>query len=118
MSQTGIIKIEGMKFYAYHGYYEQEQKTGNDFIVDVEIELEIKDGALINDDLNGTLNYEKIYDLVKTEMEIKSKLLEHVCYRIKLAIHNQFPEIKNLKVSLAKLNPPMGKYIDLVKVIL
>ena len=118
MSQTGTIKIEGMKFYAYHGYYQHEQQTGNNFIVDVEIELMIEESVLKDVDITGTLNYEQVYDLVKKEMDIKSKLLEHVCYRIKVAIKNKFSAISNIKVSVAKLNPPMGNNIDQVKVIL
>ena len=87
-------------------------------VEDIEIELDIKESALKNDDLNGTLNYEQVYALVKIEMGIKSKLLEHVAYRIKSAIQNKYPEILHLKVSIAKCNPPINGNVSQVKVII
>lgn len=114
----GKIEIEGMLFFAYHGYYDYEQQKGNDFIVDIEIELDIKESALKYDDLNGTLNYEQVYALVKIEMEIKSKLLEHVAYRIRFAIQNKFPEILHLKVSIAKCRPPIKGEVSQVKIVI
>lgn len=115
---TGTIRVEEMKFYAYHGYYDYEQQQGNNFIVDIEIEFDIKESALKNDDLHGTLNYEQVCVLIKNEMEIKSKLLENVAYRIKSAIQKKFPEILHLKVSIAKCNPPVNGEVSLVKVVI
>lgn len=107
----GKIAIEGMRFYAWHGYFESEQIVGNDFIVDVEMETDCKKAAL-SDNLEDALNYQAVYDLVKKEMQIKSRLLENVVKRILNAISEQFPSVKSAGVKVSKLNPPMGGQVE------
>jgi len=113
----GIIKLEGMQFYAYHGHFEVEQIVGNQFTVDLTIETELTYAAE-NDSINGTINYQEIYDLVKKEMDQKSRLLENVAYRILNTLNESFPEIKKSEIKLSKLNPPMGGKIEKASIIL
>ncbi len=107
----GKITIEGMHFYAWHGYFESEQIVGNDFIVDVEMETDCEKAAL-SDNLEDALNYQAVYNLVKKEMHIKSRLLENVAKRILDAISEQFPSVKSARVKVSKLNPPMGGQVE------
>lgn len=111
----GIIEIEGMEFFAYHGHYDVEQKTGNRFLVDVRIELDCSRAAA-SDKLDDALDYQKIYRLVKKEMQTVSNLLEHVAQRILDALKSQHPEIQKASVRISKMNPPMGGFIDRVSV--
>ena len=111
------IKLEGMEFFAYHGCYDEEQITGNKFIVDVLVEVDTSK-AEEDDDLSGTLNYQEIYRLVKMEMAINSKLLEHVASRIIDTIYEAFPLIGKAKVTVYKLDPPLGGKVDRVSVTL
>ena len=103
----GKIVLEGMEFYAFHGYYEQETKIGNRFVVDIEIQTDLQKPAQ-TDKLSQTINYEIVYDMVKNEMAKPSKLIEHIGYRIKTALQDRFPAIDNLLVRISKYNPPMG----------
>jgi 7,8-dihydroneopterin aldolase/epimerase/oxygenase len=100
----GIITLSGMEFFAYHGCFAEEQIIGNRFIVDLEFSTDTEDAEL-TDDLKRTVNYQKVYELVKVEMAIKSKLLEHVARRIIDAIYIHFPNLKSVTVKVAKLNP-------------
>jgi dihydroneopterin aldolase len=113
----GLIEIEGMHFYAYHGHFETEQIVGNDFIVDLQMNADC-DKAAISDNLDNALNYQAVYMLVKKEMAIKSRLLEHVAKRILDALFNEFPNLEKAKVKVSKLNPPMGGEIKKVSVTL
>lgn len=113
----GVIEIEGMHFYAFHGHFETERIVGNDFIVDLKIKTDCS-GASETDELNDALNYQVVYDLVKQEMAITSKLLEHVAKRILDALFAQFPQLKKAKVKVSKMNPPMGGEIEKVSVTL
>ena len=101
-----IVSLEGMEFYAFHGFYEEERVKGNDFVVDVHITTDFQLAAQ-NDDLEGTFNYEEIYRVVKEEMAIPTKLLESVAQRIidRLSTDNK---LTSIEVSLAKKNPPVG----------
>jgi len=113
----GLISLSGMEFFAYHGCFAEEQIIGNKFIIDLEF-FSSTDDAEICDDLSKTVNYQKVYELVKAEMEIKSKLLEHVARRILDAVYKHFPYIGNAKITVSKLNPPIGGKVDRVSVVL
>jgi 7,8-dihydroneopterin aldolase/epimerase/oxygenase len=103
----GLIQIEGMEFFAYHGCFKEEQVIGTRFLVDIGIETETA-GAEKTDDLKKTLNYQVVYKLIKAEMTIKSHLLEHVCWRIINEVYAHFPEIQHVKVKVMKLNPALA----------
>ncbi len=102
-----LIALEGMRFHAYHGFYEEEQIIGNDYVVDVYVET-VFTKAAIDDDLYQTINYETIYLICDAVMRTKSKLLETVANRIALGIKHQFKFVKEMKVRVKKLNPPLG----------
>jgi dihydroneopterin aldolase len=111
----GLIRIEDMEFYAFHGHFREEQIVGNHFMVDVEIETDT-DRAGRSDELRDTLNYQKAYLIVKREMETKSHLLEHIATRILDALYNELSGITRAKVKVSKLNPVMGGRIGRVSV--
>ena len=68
------IALEGMQFFANHGYYEEEQATNTYFIVDVYVQIGDKSmrEVTIADDLTGTVNYEMIYEICKIEIPNRS----------------------------------------------
>ena len=74
MKNIGIIELEGMEFKAYHGVLEQEKVRGNEFVVDFRGELDLS-AAAESDNLNDTLNYADIYEIVAYEMSIPSEFL-------------------------------------------
>jgi dihydroneopterin aldolase len=103
----GLIQIENMEFYAFHGHYREEQIVGNKFLVDLQIESDMSVPAS-SDNLKDAINYQKAYRLVKEEMEKKSKLLENIAKRIMDVIYDNFDGIKKVTVKVSKINPPMG----------
>ncbi|MFN7602307.1 MAG: dihydroneopterin aldolase, partial [Bacteroidota bacterium] len=78
---TGKVVLEGLEFHAYHGVYPHERSSGNKFQVDISVETVFSDSAF-RDELEGTINYEDLYAIVKAEMEKPSKLLEYVGHSI------------------------------------
>ncbi len=113
----GLIELEGMHFYAYHGHFEAEQIVGNDFIVDLQIKTDCTKAAL-SDNLKDALNYQAVYTLIQKGMNLKSRLLENVAKRILDALFAEFPDLQNAKVKVSKMNPPMGGEIEKVSVTL
>ncbi len=105
------IALEGMRFFAYHGVYEEEQILGGDYIVDVEIST-LVDKAAIEDDVFQTLNYETVYLICEAAMRKPANLIETVASRIALNIKHQFGFIKEMKVKVKKLNPPLGGRVE------
>jgi dihydroneopterin aldolase len=103
----GLIQIENMEFYAFHGHYREEQIVGNKFLVDLTIEADMSEPAT-SDNLRDAVNYQLAYRLVKEEMEKKSKLLENIAKRILDSIYENFREVRKVTVKISKMNPPMG----------
>ena len=106
MENIGIIGLEEMEFKAYHGCLEQEKVRGNVFTVDFRGELDLSSAAE-SDNLNDTLNYGEIYEIVAEEMSIPSELLENVAGRIVKAIEKSFPQIVRFSVRVSKRRPPV-----------
>lgn len=104
---NGKISLEGLEFHAFHGVYPHERESGNWFEVDVSVETNILEGA-IKDDLDKTVNYETLYQMVKDEMEKPSKLLETVAEKIVERVLDGLPEVQVVELKIAKINPPIG----------
>lgn len=111
MEKKMKVALEGMKFYAYHGYYEEEAIIGNEFVIDVIIETDFS-AASHSDDLTQTINYEHIYSTCSSVMAHRVKLLEKVGESIIESLKHQYPEIQTITVRIRKLNPPFGGDVD------
>ena len=72
--------------------------------------------AAKTDNLNNTIDYQQVYQVIAKEMEQSSSLLENVAYRILTSLQSNFPMIKNVRVSIKKMNPPLGGKIENVSV--
>ena len=101
------IFLDDMHFYAYHGVMEQERRVGGEYGVSLVVEADLTQ-AIATDDVADTVNYAELYELVKREMAVPSKLLEHVAGRIGQSAMDKFDRITALTVRVTKLNPPMG----------
>jgi len=102
-----MIAIEGMEFYSYHGCFKEEKEIGTHFIVDFYFTNDTS-RAEITDDLNETISYLVVYQLIKKEMAVSSDLLEHVGRRILDHVLATYETIEWAKVKIQKMNPPLG----------
>ena len=117
ISDIGVIELESMRFWAYHGCLESERKKGNLFLVDFIGEIDLRKAAE-SDLLQDTVNYGEIYQCVKTEMEIPSDLLENVAGRIIKSIAGRFPQFRRFTIKISKQMPPVGGPVQWSKVTL
>jgi dihydroneopterin aldolase len=113
----GIIEIEGMEFYAYHGCFTEEQIVGNKFLVNLYLEADCNK-AKKTDNINDAVNYQIAYDIIEKEMEKKSHLLENIANRILESLFKKLNGINFAKVKVSKINPPLGGKIKSVSVTL
>ena len=111
MVKSSKIFLKNIRFHAYHGVLEQENTVGNDYLVNLSLEYDFS-RAIQTDELNGTINYAEVYELLKREMAKPSKLLEHVAGRIGDSLFAAYPSIKEIQLSVTKINPPMGADSD------
>ncbi|MDR1755958.1 MAG: dihydroneopterin aldolase [Culturomica sp.] len=108
---TGVIEMEGMEFYAFHGCYAAERLVGNKFRVDAEIRYDCTLAAR-NDEIADALSYQTAYEVIAAEMRTVSHLLEHVAQRMIDALYARFPQAVYVKIKVSKLNPPLGGKIQ------
>ena len=101
------IHLNDMRFYAYHGCFEEEKVVGTHFSVDCSLEVPCSEAAK-QDDLTQTLNYQDVYLLIADEMKQASSILEHLAWRILTQLHGQYPMVETATVAIHKLNPPLG----------
>ena len=113
----GKIQVNNIKVYAYHGCLEEESTIGSWYRVDIEVEADLSTSEA-SDDLSDTVDYVHLNHIVKQEMAIRSKLLEHVAKRILDQFFAEIPMIEKGKVSVAKINPPIGGNVYDVAIIL
>jgi dihydroneopterin aldolase len=112
----GIIAIEAMEFYSFHGHFKEERIVGNRFLVDLTIETDMEI-PMESDNLKDAVNYQRVYEIVKLQMEMKSHLLEHIAGRILDAVYSEMEGIKKATVKVSKMNPPLGGKIGSVSVV-
>jgi 7,8-dihydroneopterin aldolase/epimerase/oxygenase len=111
----GTIKVENIRLYAYHGCLEEEAKIGSDYRVDVSVKANLKTSSK-SDQLADTVDYVHLNLIVKQEMAIRSELLEHVAKRILDRIFTEILLVAKAKVSVSKINPPIGGDVEQVTI--
>ena len=113
----GKIILEDLEFYAYHGLFEEEQKIGANYLIDLELSLDFSIAAA-SDDLVGTVDYGAVYEVVEEEMKKSSKLIEHVAARIVTMLFVSFKKIEHVKIKLTKVKPPIKGDVKRVSVVI
>ncbi|EAR13814.1 putative dihydroneopterin aldolase [Polaribacter irgensii 23-P] len=113
----GIIQVNNIKLYAFHGCLDEEAKIGSEYRVDVEVKADLRKSAK-SDELADTVDYVHLNHIVKEEMAIRSKLLEEVAQRILNRVFKEIRKVKRAKVAVSKINPPIGGNVEEVVIIL
>jgi dihydroneopterin aldolase len=112
----GIINVSGIRLHAYHGCLPEEARLGTEYRVDISVNTDFS-ASEKSDQLSDTVDYCDIYAIVKTEMEIRSKLIEHVCRRILDKLVHQFAGAR-IEVKVTKFRPPIQGDVESVSVVL
>ena len=99
------INLKQLRFFAHHGLYEEERKVSNEFIVDLEVSLESVSGVITK--MSETINYIKLYELVKKHMLQSTDLLETLATAITEDIHSSYKQVKKVSISITKKYPPV-----------
>lgn len=104
--QRDKILLEGMEFYAYHGVNESEKRQGQRFIVDVEMCADLS-RASETDDLEDTVNYSRVFRVVKEIVEGPSRdLIEMVAGEIAVRVLEDFA-VEQIMVRVSKPDVPL-----------
>jgi len=102
------VHLTDLKFYAHHGVYEGEATAGNEFEVQLLVSYEEK--KIKFDSLKNVLNYEELFQLVRKRMSVPTPLLEELAEGIIRKIRHEYSFVKEISISIFKLQPPIGGF--------
>ncbi len=111
------VELNGVKLYAHHGCMPEEEKIGGHYLVDVSVKTDFSEAAA-TDELSETVDYVVLNQIVKEEMSIRSKLIEHVGQRIVNRIKKEVSKVHSLRVKITKICPPINGDVDNVAIII
>lgn len=112
-----VIEVNGIQLYAHHGCLKEEELIGGHYMVDLALLTDFSKAAE-NDELIDTVDYAALNQIVKEEMAIRSKLIEHVGQRIHLRIRKELKGILQLRVKITKLTPPINGDVKNVAIVI
>ena len=110
----GLITVEGIRVFAHHGHLPEEAVLGGHFIVNVWVKADTVEVEK-TDDLNDTVDYVKIIEIVKEQMAIRSNMIEHPAKRIVDAIL-PLHKVQKVMVEVEKIQPPIDASFDKISV--
>ncbi|WP_310994272.1 dihydroneopterin aldolase [Aequorivita marina] len=103
----GTIRLKNIKIYAFHGCLREEGQIGSDYLVNLKVKANLSKASK-TDELADTVDYVLLQKIVRQEMAVRAKLLEHVAKRIIDSVLEQAEMVAEIQVSVAKKNPPIG----------
>lgn len=102
------ITITGIRARGKHGVFEEEKINGQDFVVDAELKVDMKEAAH-NDDFAKTVNYDDVSSLIHNIIKGPSvNLIETLADRIGKAILKDFYRVEEVEVTVHKPNAPIS----------
>jgi dihydroneopterin aldolase len=102
------VHLKDVEIHAFHGVYEGEDKIGSNYLINLECKYDEKDSDF--NDINGTINYVELYDIVKNRMQVTTGLLEKICDSIIRHIRHQYPFVREVSLSIYKLHAPIKDF--------
>lgn len=100
-----VIRLNDLKFYSRIGVMDQERAVGNEFVVDVEIRYPAE--RFRSEALSTTVSYADVYEMVARRMGQSWQLLESVAKAVSDDLHERYPWIHNLAVTIKKISVPV-----------
>jgi dihydroneopterin aldolase len=112
-----IIEVNNIRLHANHGCMEEEYLIGGEYVVNVHLWVDFSEAGQ-TDKLKKTIDYVQVNEIVESQMKIRSKLIEHVGWRIMEKLKTQFPQCDKIRVKVVKLAPPINGNVDNVAIII
>ncbi len=108
MTDLVTISLNNVRFRAYHGVHPEERQKGNDFVVNMQVSYLPKSGTILS--LEDTIDYAELFEIINSTMQRPVELLETIAQTITQNSYKRFPQIKEVSVSIEKLNPSIDKF--------
>lgn len=114
--QMDKIYMNKMEFYGYHGVFPEENRLGQRFIVDLIVEVDLKEAGE-KDELELSINYAHLFEMCKEIVEgTPFKLIESVAEEIASTCLRRFEKVHACTVKIIKPDPPIKGHYESVAV--
>ncbi|MFN3916510.1 MAG: dihydroneopterin aldolase [Flavobacteriales bacterium] len=111
------VKVTGIRCYGHHGCLPSETLVGQEYVVNVWLYTDFAKAAK-TDNLQKTIDYVTVNQIVTEEVKKPSKLIEAVGYRIISRLKNEFDSVEKITVEVIKPNPPINGDVQSVSIII
>lgn len=111
MPATITIELKNLRFFATHGWHDEEAILGAEFEVTILATLPAVENIV---SIADTVDYSKMYAIIKAVFLEREKLLETVAQKIETALRTTFTQLEEIKISITKLSPPIASFIGTV----
>lgn len=101
------IHLTNLKFIAYHGVHDEERILGGEYEIDAAVTFKEEERITA---LQQTIDYTKIYALIKQRMQMPTALLETVVQELAQNIYAADNRITSISINLKKINPPITAF--------
>lgn len=105
------ISVHGIQLHAKIGLYPEEKINGNNFEIDVDVEVNTTDVNSL-----PFIDYAVVNTIVLEVFAMPGELLETFVKTIHQEVKNKFPEAQRVKVAIRKLHPPMKGKVNYAQV--
>ena len=113
----GTVRLCNAVFYAHHGVMQEEHRVGGRYEVDVSMDVDFE-GAATSDDLSRTVDYEKVYRVVRDTVTLnRFYLIERLAYLIAMQVLREAGQAVSVEVRVRKVNPPVGGPCDFAEAV-
>ncbi len=106
MSGTITLSLIDLRFFAYHGWYEQESRQGQNFRLDLWVSYPESMQSIV--ELDQTIDYSVIYSALKDQMARPRRLLEDLAQSILTEIKENYPVVTQIRIHIQKMAPPVS----------
>ncbi len=110
------LLLRGLRFYGKHGVLRAERELGQRFEVDVTVSADLSK-ACKTDSIKDTINYVRIFDIVKKSIEGPPKnLVEAVAEEIARNVLVTLPKVQDVSVRVVKPHVALPGVLDSIGV--
>ena len=103
-----IVHLHNVIMHAHHGVYKEEEKSGSNYELNLDVKFEEQDSKF--EQIDDTISYEGLYGIVKKKMMVPTPLLEKVCEGIIRKIRHEFAGVREITISIYKLEAPIENF--------
>jgi dihydroneopterin aldolase len=101
------VTVRGIRATGFHGVYPEERRTGQPFVVDVVLHLDLAPAAA-SDDVTATVHYGELAGRVVAAIEGDPvDLIETLAHRV-VDIALSYPVVDGVEVTVHKPEAPVG----------